>query len=445
MNVAARAAGARFDRRQRATGLGGVAMLAGLALAITPQAPVPLAVAVTGAGVLAAAAMLTPPALQAVYRHRGLGLVIVLVGLGALWVVSGVRHANGATSAFGGQNPPSGIPYPFVFGSYGRMVGPLLSSDWPWRIGRISLLPLVLTLLSAAGGLVLLADAVRVQLGLAPLAPRQRAPWRLLTASKERRSRIAWRMVPGVLLIGLAAFLAIGLADRYAAGDPLLQAIALIGIGGWAAVLIAGPLLVGSLMRVDRDKAGRAREEERQRFAAHLHDSVLQTLALVQRQAHDPAAVIRLARRQEHALRAWMAGEAELASETLAGAVRDIVAEVEDEYTLTIELTAIGDRPLDSKGEALVAAAREALRNAARHAPGAPVFVFCEIGSDRAEVFVRDEGPGFDPDGVASERRGIRDAMIGRMAVSGGRATIESALGEGTEVALLLGPAVNRR
>ena len=135
MNVAARAAGARFDRRQRATGLGGVAMLAGLALAITPQAPVPLAVAVTGAGVLAAAAMLTPPALQAVYRHRGLGLVIVLVGLGALWVVSGVRHANGATSAFGGQNPPSGIPYPFVFGSYGRMVGPLLSSAWPWRTG----------------------------------------------------------------------------------------------------------------------------------------------------------------------------------------------------------------------------------------------------------------------------------------------------------------------
>jgi signal transduction histidine kinase len=443
MNVAGRSPGARFDRRQRATGLGGVAMLAGLALAITPQAPVPLAVAVTAAGVLAAAAMLTPPALQAVYRHRGLGLVIVLVGLGALWVVSGVRHANGATNAFGGPNPQPGIPYPFVF-SYARME-PLLSADWPWRIGRISLLPLVLTLLSAAGGLVLLADAVRVQLGLAPLAPRQRAPWRVLTASQERRSRIAWRMVPGVLLIGLAAFVAIGLADRYAAGDAPLQAIALIGVGGWAAVLIAGPLLVGSLMRVDRDKAGRAREEERQRFAAHLHDSVLQTLALVQRQAHDPDAVIRLARRQEHALRAWMAGEAELASETLAGAVRDIVAEVEDEYTLTIELTAIGDRPLDSKGEALVAAAREALRNAARHAPGAPVFVFCEIGSDRAEVFVRDEGPGFEPDGVASERRGIRDAMIGRMAVSGGRATIESTLGEGTEVALLLGPAVNGR
>lgn len=107
---------------------------------------------------------------------------------------------------------------------------------------------------------------------------------------------------------------------------------------------------------------------------------------------------------------------------------------------MTVELTAIGDRPLDTKGEALVAAAREALRNAGRHAAGAPVYMFCEIGRDRAEVFVRDEGPGFIPDDVASERRGIRDAMVGRMAVIGGRATIESAPGEGTEVVLLLGP-----
>jgi signal transduction histidine kinase len=442
MSAVAGASAAPTDRRQRATGLGGVAMLAGLALAMTSGVPAGVAVTVAAAGVLAAVAMLMPPAVRAVYRNRGLGLVMVLVGLGTLWVVSGVRHATGATYAFGGLHYPSGIPYPFVFG-YQRY-GPVLSVDWPWRIGRISLLPLVLMLLSAAGGLVLLADAVRVQLGLAPLAPGQRAPWRLMTAPGERRSPIAWRMVPGVLLIGVAAFLAIGLADRYVAGDALLQAFALIGVGAWAAVLVGSPVLVGSLMRIDRDKAGRAREEERQRFAAHLHDSVLQTLALVQRQAHDPAAVIRLARRQEHALRAWMAGEAELASETLAAALREVVAEVEDEYRITVELTAIGDRALDSTGEGLVAAAREALRNAARHAPGAPVFVFCEIGPDGAEVFVRDEGPGFDPDAVANERRGIRDAMIGRMAVSGGRATIESSPGEGTEVALQLGPVAGR-
>jgi signal transduction histidine kinase len=208
-------------------------------------------------------------------------------------------------------------------------------------------------------------------------------------------------------------------------------------ISATAAALVASPALVGSLLRFDRDKAGRGREEERQRFAAHLHDSVLQTLALIQRQAHDPAAVVRLARRQEHALRAWMAGEADLVSETLGAAIREVVAGVEDEYEINVELTAIGDRALDAEGEAVVGAAREALRNAARHAAGAPVFVFCEIASSRVEVFVRDEGPGFDPDTVAAERRGLRDAVIGRMASVGGHATIDSTPGEGTEVALL--------
>jgi len=203
-----------------------------------------------------------------------------------------------------------------------------------------------------------------------------------------------------------------------------------------SAVVIGMPVAIGSLMRVDRDKVGSARERERQRFAAHLHDSVLQTLALVQRQAHDPVAVARLARRQEHALRAWMAGEAELLSETLVAALRDAVANVEDEHDITVELTAIGDRPLDSAGEELVAAAREALRNAARYAGGSPIFVFAETTDSSVGVFIRDQGPGFDPDAVPAERRGIRDAIVGRMASAGGLATVESAPGEGTEVAL---------
>jgi signal transduction histidine kinase len=166
---------------------------------------------------------------------------------------------------------------------------------------------------------------------------------------------------------------------------------------------------------------------------------VLQTLALVQRQASDPAAVTRLARRQEHALRAWMAGEAELVSETLVAAIREVVAGVEDEHATTIECTALGDRSLDRGGEALAAAAREALRNAASHAAGAPVVVFCEIGRDGAQVFIRDQGPGFALNDVPPERRGVRDAIIGRMAAAGGEATVESIPGEGTEVALRLG------
>ncbi|MGH2875483.1 MAG: sensor histidine kinase, partial [Solirubrobacteraceae bacterium] len=355
----------------------------------------------------------------------------------ALWLTAGLHRAE-VTQPFGLRPETLYSPQrPWVQTPMEYLTG--ISTGWPWEVGRLPLLPLALTILCALGGLVLLADAVRVQLGLATLGPARLAPWRVLTSAPERRGRMARRVAPGVALIGVAAFLAIGLADRYAGGDPLLQAVALIAVGGWAAALIGSPVLVGALMRIDRDKAGRAREQERQRFAAHLHDSVLQTLALVQRQAHDPAAVVRLARRQEHALRAWMAGEAELASETLAAALREVVAEVEDEYRITIELTAIGDRSLDARGEALVAAAREALRNVARHAPGAPVYVFGEIGAEGAEVFVRDEGPGFDPEAVPSERRGIRDAMVGRMAAVGGRAAIESVPGEGTEVVLALG------
>jgi signal transduction histidine kinase len=118
-------------------------------------------------------------------------------------------------------------------------------------------------------------------------------------------------------------------------------------------------------------------------------------------------------------------------------ALRDAVGSLEDERDITIEFTAIGDRALDPVCEELVAAAREALRNAARHASGAPVFVFCQTKPDgRVELFIRDDGPGFDPGGVPAERRGIRDAIVGRMAFAGGQATVESACGEGTEVTL---------
>jgi signal transduction histidine kinase len=210
-------------------------------------------------------------------------------------------------------------------------------------------------------------------------------------------------------------------------------------VAAGVATLIGTPLLIAALARRNQAQTTGAWEHERRRFAAHLHDSVLQTLALVQRQAHDPVAVARLARRQEQALRAWMAGESDLLRETLAGAVRDVVAEVEDESGVTVEVSIIGDRALDDGGQAVVGAMREALRNAARHGGGAPIFVFAEIAAHAVEVFVRDDGPGFDPSAVPAERRGLRDAVVGRMAAAGGSATIESAPGEGAEVALRLG------
>lgn len=417
-------------------GAAGLALIAALALAMVPGRPAALVVVLALVGAVIAAIQGVPSVWRLIRRRRTLLLVVVLAILAALWLATGITRAGGHWPGVYGA--PNDAPYPFPgwpIALFNPPAGFPPVDGWPWRVGQLSLSLLLLTILCAACGLVLVADAVRVQLGF---ARPPRSGWRSLTATPTETGRTAARAIPGVALIGVATFLGISLASRFVGDDPVLATLAILGIGGSAALLIASPLAIGLSMRLDFDKAGRAREEERRRFAAHLHDSVLQTLALIQRQAHDPASVARLARRQEHALRAWMAGETELTSDTLAAAVRDVVAEVEDDHGITVELTAIGDHGLEARGEALVAAAREALRNAARHAPGAPVYVFLDVNAERAELFVRDNGPGFDPEAVPAERRGLRDAVIGRMQVAGGDASVESAAGEGTEVALRL-------
>jgi hypothetical protein len=169
--------------------------------------------------------------------------------------------------------------------------------------------------------------------------------------------------------------------------------------------------------------------------AAHLHDSVLQTLALIGRTADDPDRVRQLARQQERSLRAWLAGRDEAAATSLTGAIRVAAQEVEDEVTGSrIEVVAVGDAPLDRISDAMVRAAREAMRNAVRHA-GSPVRVFVEVEGAAREVFIRDTGAGFDLATITEERRGVRDAIIGRMEHVGGTATIDSGP-SGTEIAL---------
>jgi signal transduction histidine kinase len=395
------------DRSWQLTGAAGLLALVGMAIALGGGAPV-ITIALALLAVLVGALVLAPPALRAARTRRGWVLFAMVVGAVALWCVLWITRATRA-------NP-------------GSVAASLLPDGW------LQLLPLAAIFAATAAGMVLIADAVRVWLGF---APRQRAPWKQMTETRQGPGGIAWRAAAGVALVGWAAFLAYSLIGRLFAAYSLLQLIALLMVASGVALVLGIPVAIGAFLRVGRDKAGTDHDRERQRFAAHLHDSVLQTLALVQRQAHDPVAVARMARRQEHALRAWMAGEAELVSDTLVAALRDAVADVEDEHDITIEFTAIGDRALDRACEELVAAAREALRNAARHAGGAPVFVFCQVARDgQVELFVRDEGPGFDPAEVPAERRGIRDAIVGRMAFAGGQATVESVCGEGTEVTL---------
>jgi signal transduction histidine kinase len=430
----------KLERSQTLGATASIAMLAALAIALTPGRPMALAIALAALGVVAVAARALPGALQLVLRRRSMILVFLLAALILAWVVAGVVRAGGnwvtptvpstATLLRNLATEPFGHDY--IFGS-----------SWPWRIGRLPLIWLVLALLCAAGGFVLNADAVRVQLGY--VEPR-RSNWRLLTTSPTRGGRIAIRAIPGVALVAVAAVIGVTLMSSYVSySHPNEALLGMVLVGIVSTALVAGPVAIGLTLRIDIDKEGRAREEERRRFAAHLHDSVLQTLALIQRQAADPDAVAKLARRQEHALRAWMAGETDLTSATVAGAVRDMLAEIEDEQGIKVEMTAIGDTKLDDRGEEMVAAAREALRNAARHAPGAPVNLFLNINGHGIELFIRDSGPGFDFKAVPPERRGLRDAVIGRMSLAGGTALVESNPGDGTEIALRLPPGGRSR
>jgi signal transduction histidine kinase len=270
-------------------------------------------------------------------------------------------------------------------------------------------------------------------------AARRRTPWEQLTKSGAREVSLAatqaMTVIVGLLLLLLAAYISLGLLVRLRGTYPVLTVLFFAGVGFVLLVGAVVVVLVRAAVAQGAAGAAGAPVREQQAIAAHLHDSVLQTLALIGRQADDPAQVRQLARQQERSLRAWLAGRDEAQADSLAGAVRVAAQEVEDEHPGSrIEVVAVGDAPLDRSADAMVRAAREAMRNAVRHA-GSPVRVFVEVDGAVREVFVRDNGTGFDLSAVSEERRGVRDAIIGRMEHVGGTAAIDSGQG-GTEVAL---------
>jgi signal transduction histidine kinase len=233
---------------------------------------------------------------------------------------------------------------------------------------------------------------------------------------------------------GLIVLWASGALD--AAGDVVLAAFVVsVALG-----LISAPIWLGLFRRLSLERSARIRSEERSELGAHLHDSVLQTLALVQSRADDPAEVSRLARLQERELRSWLAGaEPAQPGERLADALRAAAEEVEEQHRAQVEAVVVGDAPLTEQLEALVGATREALTNAAKFAAdGGPVRLYAEIEDGEARVFVDDRGPGFDPDAVPEDRRGVRESIIGRMSRHGGRAEIRSKPDAGTEVELTM-------
>ncbi len=243
------------------------------------------------------------------------------------------------------------------------------------------------------------------------------------------------RVVAGVLLVvaGVVTYFA-GQGQLSSVGRAL-AAIVVVVLG---AAVVAGPFLRRLVRERDAERRERIVSQERADVAAHLHDSVLQTLALIQNQAADPRAVVGLARAQERDLRSWLYGAADEPATSLAAALREVAAQAEAAHGVPVELVAVGDAPLDERLTALVAATREAVVNAAKHSGADLVDVYAECAGDQVEVFVRDRGKGFDPDAVPDDRMGLRGSVVGRVERCGGRASVRTAPGEGTEVHLAL-------
>lgn len=250
-----------------------------------------------------------------------------------------------------------------------------------------------------------------------------------LGAGDRRETRI--RTVIGVVmaLMGLILLLSQGGGVGRLRDVTIGVLVVLLGAG-----ILGAPFIARFFDTLRTEQTERIRATEKADIAAHLHDSVLQTLALIQRRADDPQAVQLLARAQERELRNWLYAEQAPTDATLASAVKEAAGDIETLHGIPVDVVVTGDRPLEEGGAALVRALREALANAVRHgAP--PVSVYLEVGPAGAEAFVRDHGPGFEPSTVSEDRLGVRESIVGRMERHGGEAQIRR-LDDGTEVRL---------
>ena len=328
----------------------------------------------------------------------------------------------------------------------------------PGRMQRLTDAGPAIALAALGLGVVLLAQAVLggamvfwpVALGAAGLA----LLWRQADEAQrerwiDRTDRIdpvrtvvgsggwaAWaRLVLGLGLI-VAALVLVALRGGslgVARDVTLVVLLAVVGIA-----LVAGPWVYRLAADLTAERAERLRSQDRADVAAHLHDSVLQTLALIQKNADDGPLVARLARAQERDLRAWLYAAETTDDHTLAGALRAAAAAVEDAHAVAVEVVVVGDRGHAEELVPVVQATREAITNAVRHADVARVDVYAEITEESVDVFVRDRGVGFDPAAIPADRFGVRRSIQDRMLRHGGSAEVRSTVGEGTEVWLHL-------
>lgn len=295
----------------------------------------------------------------------------------------------------------------------------LVGSRFGWRVQASWLLPVLIVV---AGALLAWSQLDRAQRG------------RLLAQAGGRTPMAVVRVLGGIALVALGALLLVGQEAR--PRDILPSAVAALAVLAGAALVLA-PWWLRLITDLGEERAARERADERAEIAAHLHDSVLQSLALIQRSAQNPVDVVRIARTQERELRAWLYEDQPRSGTSFAADLKTVAAEVEELTGVAIDVVVVGDATPTAATEALLRATREALLNAARHgAP--PVSLYLEAVPDRVEVSVRDHGPGFDPEAVAPDRLGVKESIVGRTVRHGGTAVLRRPPSGGTEVRMVM-------
>ena len=304
----------------------------------------------------------------------------------------------------------------------------LLVQQTPLGVSPTIVVPLLLAGLGVA--LIWRTADEQERRRMTALSPR--APW-LAPLVGKGGAVAGFRLAAGaaVIVAGVVAFL-VGQGQLEATLDSLLGVGAVVvGLG-----LILGPWLWRLWRDLESERRERIVSQERADVAAHLHDSVLQTLALIQKHAHDPREVVRLARGQERDLRGWLYDDLANDESSFAAALKTAAAEVEDFHGVPVDVVTVGDTGIDDRTRAVLKATREAAVNAAKHSGADKVDIYAEVEDDDVELFVRDRGKGFDLDAVPEDRLGVRRSVVDRMDRHGGVAEIRSAPGEGTEVRL---------
>nr|WP_239113902.1 ATP-binding protein [Planotetraspora mira] len=344
-------------------------------------------------------------------------LLTVVDGLGfvayaALWMFTPKEQIKGREPGRDwGQLAAYGVLW-LALAAFGWMTGASSGGfgTWPIAVGGI-------------GALILWQQA----------DPGRRQRW--MTGAVKQVSTTWVRTIIGALLVAVGAIGFLAASGELAKARTGLVFTAVV-VGG--ILMIAAPYLASLVKELQRERTERIRQEERAEVAAHVHDSVLHTLTLIQRNASDAREVTRLARSQERELRNWLYQPKQDADATLAAAVRRVAAEEEDAHGVPIEVVCVGDCELTDGLVALLHAARQAMVNAAKYSESPVISVYAEVEADEVTVFVRDRGKGFVLDDVPEDRMGIRQSIIGRMERHGGGARVRTEPGDGTEVMLTM-------